>query len=186
MQRCHVSLTTRLALLAMVVPAVGLVLSKETSAYGTNGVTWSQLPVPYSINTTNLDLPESAHRRRAVPVSAQRRGAASDHEPANRGELGFGLRAPGLRGKDGLVVVTVPASKNPHPSSAATAEYAAGMPTHFSRAPSNFGAIGPLGSWIGGGETMRMPGTAMPGSIGACWIAWTSVARPCAECEAVS
>jgi hypothetical protein len=49
----------RLALLATV-PAMGIVLSTETSAYSTNGSTWSQHPVPYSINTTNMDLPESA------------------------------------------------------------------------------------------------------------------------------
>ena len=51
--------TTSLALMAMV-PAIGLVLSQDTSAYATNGATWAQSPVPYSINTTNLDLPESA------------------------------------------------------------------------------------------------------------------------------
>ena len=51
--------TTTLALLALV-PALGLILSNDTSAYSTNGATWGQQPVPYSINTTNLDLPESA------------------------------------------------------------------------------------------------------------------------------
>jgi hypothetical protein len=51
--------TTSLALVTMIC-AIGLVLSKDTSAYATNGPKWSQLPVPYSINTTNLDLPESA------------------------------------------------------------------------------------------------------------------------------
>jgi hypothetical protein len=48
-----------LAVLAAV-PAMAMVLSTETSAYSTNGRTWTQRPVPYSINTTNLDLPESA------------------------------------------------------------------------------------------------------------------------------
>jgi len=42
------------------IPAVGLVLSQDTNAYATNGATWAQSPVPCSINTTNLDLPESA------------------------------------------------------------------------------------------------------------------------------
>jgi hypothetical protein len=50
----------RTILAVAIIPAVGLVLSKDTSAYATNGATWAQLPVPYSINTTNLDLPESA------------------------------------------------------------------------------------------------------------------------------
>ena len=51
--------TTSLALLAMV-PAIGIVLSNDTSAYSTAGATWAQQPVPYSINTSNMDLPESA------------------------------------------------------------------------------------------------------------------------------
>ena len=51
--------TTSLALLALI-PGIGLVLSTTTSAYATNGATWATRPVPYSINTTNLDLPESA------------------------------------------------------------------------------------------------------------------------------
>jgi hypothetical protein len=48
-----------LALLASVV-AAGVALSVETGAYAPSGVTWAQSPVPYAINTTNLDLPESA------------------------------------------------------------------------------------------------------------------------------
>jgi len=51
--------TTSLALIAMIAGLV-LVLSTDTSAYATNGATWATFPVPYSINTTNLDLPESA------------------------------------------------------------------------------------------------------------------------------
>ena len=51
--------TTGLALIAMIAGIV-LVLSTDTSAYATNGATWATFPVPYSINTTNLDLPESA------------------------------------------------------------------------------------------------------------------------------
>jgi hypothetical protein len=42
------------------VAAMGVALSVDTGAYSPNGVTWAQSPVPYSINTTNLDLPESA------------------------------------------------------------------------------------------------------------------------------
>ncbi|HLG59754.1 MAG TPA: matrixin family metalloprotease [Vicinamibacterales bacterium] len=53
-------MTRHLALLAMVMPAMGLILSKDTSAYAINGATWNQNPIPFSINTTNLDLPESA------------------------------------------------------------------------------------------------------------------------------
>src|SRR5262245_54097485 len=42
------------------IPAIGVLLSTDTSAYATNGATWAQFPVPYAINTTNMDLPESA------------------------------------------------------------------------------------------------------------------------------
>ena len=42
------------------VAAVAVALTVETGAYAPTGVTWAQSPVPYSINTTNLDLPESA------------------------------------------------------------------------------------------------------------------------------
>jgi hypothetical protein len=35
---------------------------------------------------------------------------------------------------------------------------------------------------IGGGATMRMGGTGMPGSMGACRMAPTRVAIPCAAC----
>jgi len=54
-----VNKTTSLALLA-IMAAIGLLLSKDTSAYSTNGATWAQQPVPYSINTTNMDLTEAA------------------------------------------------------------------------------------------------------------------------------
>ena len=37
-----------------------------------------------------------------------------------------------------------------------------------------------------GGATIRIAGTGMPGSIGACRIACTSDAVPCAECDAVN
>jgi hypothetical protein len=39
---------------------VGIALCSETSAYVASGPTWALRPVPYSINTTNLDLPEAA------------------------------------------------------------------------------------------------------------------------------
>lgn len=51
--------TTRVALLAWVL-AIAVVLSKETNAYVTNGVTWGQSNVPYSVNTANMDLPDAA------------------------------------------------------------------------------------------------------------------------------
>jgi hypothetical protein len=54
-----VTLTTRASALAMVA-ATAMVVSTDMSAYTANGPTWSQRPVPYAINTTNLDLPESA------------------------------------------------------------------------------------------------------------------------------
>ncbi len=44
---------------AVVMVASGL-LSFEAGAYATNGAVWNFSPVPYFINTTNLDLPESA------------------------------------------------------------------------------------------------------------------------------
>ena len=36
------------------------ILPDRLGAYTANGVTWGQVPVPYSINTTNLDLPGAA------------------------------------------------------------------------------------------------------------------------------
>jgi len=53
-----VTKTTSLALLALV-PAMSVAVSNDTSAYATNGATWAQRPVPYSINTANLDLADA-------------------------------------------------------------------------------------------------------------------------------
>jgi matrixin len=55
----EVRVTQRLAFLTTAV-AIGTVLSTNIGAYVTNGVSWSQQPVPYSINTSNMDLPEAA------------------------------------------------------------------------------------------------------------------------------
>jgi len=52
-------MTRPLCAVTMVV-AIGTALSRDIGAYATNGVVWNVRPVPYSINTTNLDLPESA------------------------------------------------------------------------------------------------------------------------------
>ena len=59
------------------------------------------------------------------------------------------------------------------------------LPVPFRAAPSNFGTIAPFGGPAGGGATIRMGGTGMPGSIGARRTASTSAARPKAECHAV-
>src|SRR5262249_38890187 len=58
--------------------------------------------------------------------------------------------------------VTAPASKKWQPSSAATLRYSPARPADFAPAPANFGAIGPLGSPIGGGATTSTGGTGMP------------------------
>jgi hypothetical protein len=42
------------------VAAIGTVLSRDIGAYTATGPKWNVRPVPYAINTTNLDLPESA------------------------------------------------------------------------------------------------------------------------------
>jgi Matrixin len=39
--------------------ALAVMYSRNLSAYTANGVSWTVRPVPYAINTTNLDLPES-------------------------------------------------------------------------------------------------------------------------------
>ena len=49
----------RKVLVAMAL-AIGAIASKDIGAYATNGATWNTRSVPYYINTTNLDLPESA------------------------------------------------------------------------------------------------------------------------------
>jgi hypothetical protein len=43
-----------------VVAAIAVVVPRDIYAYATTGVVWNVRSVPYSINTTNLDLPESA------------------------------------------------------------------------------------------------------------------------------
>jgi len=52
-------MTNSLRALTLVV-AIGAVLPRDIGAYATNGTIWNVRSVPYSINTTNLDLPESA------------------------------------------------------------------------------------------------------------------------------
>ena len=52
-------MTRPLCAVTMVV-AIGVGLSRDIRAYTANGAVWNVRPVPYSINTTNLDLPESA------------------------------------------------------------------------------------------------------------------------------
>jgi hypothetical protein len=44
----------------VVMLAAGAIIPSHLGAYATNGVTWGQVPVPYFINTTNLDLPDAA------------------------------------------------------------------------------------------------------------------------------
>jgi hypothetical protein len=43
-----------------VVAALAAIVPRDIGAYATNGAVWNVRSVPYSINTTNLDLPESA------------------------------------------------------------------------------------------------------------------------------
>jgi hypothetical protein len=52
-------MTRHLRVLA-IVAAIGALLPRDIGAYATTGVAWNVRSVPYSINTTNLDLPESA------------------------------------------------------------------------------------------------------------------------------
>jgi Matrixin len=91
--------TTRLLLLAMAA-AIGLVPANDTSAYVTDGITWSQLPVPYVINTTNLDLPESVEpaMRAGADVWANQSAAAVSLSYAGRS-------AQTTTGYDGLNLV---------------------------------------------------------------------------------
>jgi matrixin len=44
----------------VVMLAMGTILPSRLGAYATNGVTWSPVPVPYYINTANLDLPDAS------------------------------------------------------------------------------------------------------------------------------
>src|SRR5262247_865880 len=44
----------------VVLLTVATILPRRLGAYATNGVTWSPVPVPYYINTANLDLPDAA------------------------------------------------------------------------------------------------------------------------------
>jgi hypothetical protein len=53
-------LVARLTVLAMAIPALGLILSEPINAYTATGAVWNQSPVAFYINTTNLDLPTAA------------------------------------------------------------------------------------------------------------------------------
>lgn len=66
---------------------MGIVLSNETSAYVTNGSTWSVRPVDYSINTTNLDLPEAA-------VETAVRAGADTWATQSNASIGFAYTGP--------------------------------------------------------------------------------------------
>jgi matrixin len=44
----------------VVLLTVAAMVPSRLGAYATNGVTWSPVPVPYYINTANLDLPDAA------------------------------------------------------------------------------------------------------------------------------
>jgi matrixin len=52
-------LSRRLRALTLIA-ALGAIFPRDIGAYATTGAIWQVQPVPYSINTTNLDLPESA------------------------------------------------------------------------------------------------------------------------------
>jgi hypothetical protein len=54
-----VRVTNGLCAMTMIA-ALGTLLSRDIGAYTTTGPKWDVRPVPYSINTTNLDLPEEA------------------------------------------------------------------------------------------------------------------------------
>jgi hypothetical protein len=106
-----------LALLAGVV-AVGVALSVETDAYAPTGVTWAQSPVPYSINTTNLDLPESAVEP-AMQVGA---GAWSTQTQASISLSYSGRSSQTTAGYDGLNLVVF-RNASSGPSTIATTYY---------------------------------------------------------------
>ena len=63
--------------------------------------------------------------------------------------------------------VTELASKKAHSRLIAVSAYDSARPAHLASPPRNLGPTGPRGFSIGGGATMRMAGTDIPGSIGA-------------------
>src|SRR5215472_6422231 len=84
-----------------------------------------------------------------------------------------------------LTVVTLPASQNAHPSASATTRNASAIPRPRTSAPANFSTIVPLGVAVGGGDTIKIGGTGIPGSIGARRIAFTTAVTPWAADHAL-
>jgi hypothetical protein len=82
------------------------------------------------------------------------------HDPGHREAKLLMLIGVEVDSIDTTRVVTVAASKNSQSRSFARADNAAARPADFRAAPSNFCAMAPFGSWIGGGATMRIAGTA--------------------------
>src|SRR5262245_26902903 len=84
-----------------ILAAMAAILPREIRAYATNGVTWTIRPVPYAINTTNLDLPESA-------VEPAVRAGADVWETQSNASISLtytGRSAQTTTGNDGLNLV---------------------------------------------------------------------------------
>jgi hypothetical protein len=83
------------------VAALGAILPLDIGAYATTGAIWQVRPVPYAINTTNLDLPESAVEP-AVRLGADAWAAQSSASVAMEY---IGRSAQTSTGNDGLNLV---------------------------------------------------------------------------------
>jgi hypothetical protein len=81
--------------------AVVTLLSGKVSAYVLSGVSWPDRPVPYSINTTNMDLPDAA-------VETAMQAGANVWSQQTNASVGFtytGRSAQTTTGNDGLNLV---------------------------------------------------------------------------------
>ena len=81
--------------------ALGTLLSQDIGAYTATGPKWNVRPVPYSINTTNLDLPESA----VEPAVRQGADVWATQSSASISLSYMGRSAQTTTGNDGLNLV---------------------------------------------------------------------------------
>jgi hypothetical protein len=81
--------------------AIAVVLPRDIYAYAATGVVWNMRSVPYSINTTNLDLPESA----VEPAVQAGANAWATQSNASIGLAYTGRSAQTTTGNDGVNLV---------------------------------------------------------------------------------
>ena len=107
---------SRIASLAAVISAA-LLLSDDLAAYTAYGLSWAQRPVPYVINTANLDLPDAA-------VESSVRAGADAWAAQSNASFGFSYAGRSTQTTTGYDGVNLVIFRNaPSGSAIATAYY---------------------------------------------------------------